>query len=204
MARLLITGGAGFIGANFVPYWLAQHPGDRLVVLDALTYAGNRANLASAEHRPEFRCVHRDQYHRHALDVEGCAPGVARREERDDASLPSRLDRRGLRLIGSRGCTLYRIDSLRAQFPVLGEHSGLRPPGARPSSYLWTADYDRQLFQQLRAASISREADSIDDRPTARGQVIARLWGWSQHPRLAERRRPLPWYRCGPQPRQNW
>jgi dTDP-glucose 4,6-dehydratase len=58
MARLLITGGAGFIGANFVHYWLDRHPGDRLVVLDALTYAGNRTNLASAEHRAEFRFVH--------------------------------------------------------------------------------------------------------------------------------------------------
>jgi dTDP-glucose 4,6-dehydratase len=58
MARLLITGGAGFIGANFVHYWLAQHPGDRVVVLDALTYAGNMANLESAKHRPEFRFVH--------------------------------------------------------------------------------------------------------------------------------------------------
>ena len=45
MARLLVTGGAGFIGANFVHYWLREHPGERLVVLDALTYAGNRANL---------------------------------------------------------------------------------------------------------------------------------------------------------------
>src|ERR1035441_2251848 len=197
MARLLITGGAGFIGANFVQYWLAQHSGDRLVVLDALTYAGNRANLASAEHRPEFRCVHRDQYHRHALDVKGCAPRVARREERDDASLPSRLDRRGLRLIGSRGCTLYRIDSLRAQFSVLGEQSGLRSPRAPLSPHLWIADHDQQSLQQLRATSISREADSIDDRATARWHVIARLRGWPQHPRLAARGRPLPRYRCG-------
>ena len=45
MARLLITGGAGFIGANFVHYWARHHPGDRMVVLDALTYAGNRASL---------------------------------------------------------------------------------------------------------------------------------------------------------------
>jgi len=58
MARLLITGGAGFIGANFVHYWLAQHPGDRTVVLDALTYAGNLASLDSAQARPEFRFVH--------------------------------------------------------------------------------------------------------------------------------------------------
>jgi dTDP-glucose 4,6-dehydratase len=58
--RLLVTGGAGFIGANFVHYWLERHSGGRLVVLDALTYAGNRANLAVVENRPEFRFVHGD------------------------------------------------------------------------------------------------------------------------------------------------
>ena len=58
MARLLVTGGAGFIGANFVHHWLAQHPGDRLVVLDALTYAGRLDNLKAAEGRPEYRFVH--------------------------------------------------------------------------------------------------------------------------------------------------
>jgi dTDP-glucose 4,6-dehydratase len=45
MPSLLVTGGAGFIGTNFVRYWCARHPDDRIVVLDALTYAGNRANL---------------------------------------------------------------------------------------------------------------------------------------------------------------
>jgi len=58
MTRLLITGGAGFIGANFVHYWLDRHPGDRLVVLDALTYAGNVATLEPAQKRAEFRFVH--------------------------------------------------------------------------------------------------------------------------------------------------
>lgn len=58
MARLLVTGGAGFIGSNFVHYWLAQHPGDRVVVLDALTYAGNLASLRSVRDRAEFRFVH--------------------------------------------------------------------------------------------------------------------------------------------------
>ncbi len=43
--NLLVTGGAGFIGANFVRYWLDAHPGDRVTVLDALTYAGNRSSL---------------------------------------------------------------------------------------------------------------------------------------------------------------
>lgn len=45
MSHLLVTGGAGFIGANFVHYWRAHQPVDAITVLDALTYAGNRANL---------------------------------------------------------------------------------------------------------------------------------------------------------------
>lgn len=47
--RLLVTGGAGFIGANFVRYWCNKYPGDRIIVLDALTYAGNLHNLAGLE-----------------------------------------------------------------------------------------------------------------------------------------------------------
>lgn len=48
MANLLVTGGAGFIGGNFVHYWNARHPEARVIVLDALTYAGNRSTLAGA------------------------------------------------------------------------------------------------------------------------------------------------------------
>ncbi|HTV51172.1 MAG TPA: dTDP-glucose 4,6-dehydratase [Steroidobacteraceae bacterium] len=58
MSRLLVTGGAGFIGSNFVQYWMHEHPGDRVVVLDALTYAGNLANLEPVKARPEMRFVH--------------------------------------------------------------------------------------------------------------------------------------------------
>jgi dTDP-glucose 4,6-dehydratase len=47
--RLLVTGGAGFIGSNFVRYWLEGHPGDRVVAYDLLTYAGNPANLAGLD-----------------------------------------------------------------------------------------------------------------------------------------------------------
>jgi dTDP-glucose 4,6-dehydratase len=57
MRRLLVTGGAGFIGSNFVHHWLRGHVDDRLVVLDALTYAGNRANLVPVETHPGFRFV---------------------------------------------------------------------------------------------------------------------------------------------------
>ena len=56
--KLLVTGGAGFIGSNYVRNRLATHPDDEIVVLDALTYAGNRASLADVDERIEF--VHGD------------------------------------------------------------------------------------------------------------------------------------------------
>jgi dTDP-glucose 4,6-dehydratase len=58
MSKLLVTGGAGFIGSNFVHYWLQQHPADLVVVLDALTYAGNKHNLDACHSNANFRFVH--------------------------------------------------------------------------------------------------------------------------------------------------
>jgi dTDP-glucose 4,6-dehydratase len=58
MKALLVTGGAGFIGSNFVHFWQARHPGHTLVVLDALTYAGNRHNLQACQGRAGFHFVH--------------------------------------------------------------------------------------------------------------------------------------------------
>lgn len=58
--RLLVTGGAGFIGSNFVQHWAKTHPQDRLVALDLLTYAGNLANLESLQQKPLFRFVKGD------------------------------------------------------------------------------------------------------------------------------------------------
>jgi len=64
--RLLVTGGAGFIGSNFVHYWIERHPGDHVVVYDLLTYAGNRPNLAAAEDRIVF--VQGDICHRELVE----------------------------------------------------------------------------------------------------------------------------------------
>tara|TARA_Y100001956_G_scaffold5226_1_gene4706 strand:+ start:38891 stop:40012 length:1122 start_codon:yes stop_codon:yes gene_type:complete len=58
--NILVTGGAGFIGANYVHYWLNQYPNDKIVVLDALTYAGNRDNLTPVDNHDNFTFVHGD------------------------------------------------------------------------------------------------------------------------------------------------
>ncbi|HAS6502878.1 TPA: dTDP-glucose 4,6-dehydratase [Vibrio parahaemolyticus] len=58
--NILVTGGAGFIGANYVHYWLEQYPQDKVVVLDALTYAGNRDNLTPVDGHDNFAFVQGD------------------------------------------------------------------------------------------------------------------------------------------------
>ena len=58
--KLLVTGGAGFIGSNYVHHILREHPEDEIVVLDLLTYAGNLENLKAAEGNPRFRFVKGD------------------------------------------------------------------------------------------------------------------------------------------------
>jgi dTDP-glucose 4,6-dehydratase len=60
MPNLLVTGGAGFIGANFTQYWLDRHPRDSIVVLDALTYAGNLASIGGALSSPRLTFVQGD------------------------------------------------------------------------------------------------------------------------------------------------
>ena len=66
--RLLVTGGAGFIGSNFVHYWCNAYPNDRVVVLDALTYAGNKANLAALNEQENFQFVQGDICDRALVD----------------------------------------------------------------------------------------------------------------------------------------
>jgi dTDP-glucose 4,6-dehydratase len=58
--KLLVTGGAGFIGSNFIRYVLTSHPEDSVVNLDKLTYAGNRANLADLDGDRRYSFVHGD------------------------------------------------------------------------------------------------------------------------------------------------
>lgn len=54
---LLVTGGAGFIGSNFVHYWLQRHPEDKVIVLDALTYAGTLTSLQDIANNPQYQFI---------------------------------------------------------------------------------------------------------------------------------------------------
>ena len=58
--KLLVTGGAGFIGTNFIRYWLKNHPQDKVINLDKLTYAGDRRNLADLESASSYCFVKGD------------------------------------------------------------------------------------------------------------------------------------------------
>ena len=64
---IIVTGGAGFIGSNFIFHMLAAHPGDRIVCLDKLTYAGNLSTLKSVTDKPNFRFVKADICDREAV-----------------------------------------------------------------------------------------------------------------------------------------
>ena len=58
--KVLVTGGAGFIGSNFIFHMLNEHPTYRIVCLDALTYAGNLSTLEPIMDNPKFRFVKGD------------------------------------------------------------------------------------------------------------------------------------------------
>jgi dTDP-glucose 4,6-dehydratase len=58
--KILVTGGAGFIGSNFIHYWLKNNPADEIINLDLLTYAGNLDNLRDLENNPNYRFVKGD------------------------------------------------------------------------------------------------------------------------------------------------
>lgn len=58
--KILVTGGAGFIGSNFILYWMKNYPQDRIVNLDSLTYAGNLENLEEVQKNPNYKFMNGD------------------------------------------------------------------------------------------------------------------------------------------------
>lgn len=60
MRKILVTGGAGFIGSNFIHYWLKNHPEDFVINFDALKYSGNLENLLSVQKHPNYNFIKGD------------------------------------------------------------------------------------------------------------------------------------------------
>ena len=58
--KMIVTGGAGFIGSNFVQYEVKNHPEDEIINLDLLTYAGNLESVKPVENAPNYRFVRGD------------------------------------------------------------------------------------------------------------------------------------------------
>ena len=65
---IIVTGGAGFIGSNFIFHMLNKYPDDRIICLDKLTYAGNLSTLAPVMDNPNFRFVKADICDREAVN----------------------------------------------------------------------------------------------------------------------------------------
>lgn len=72
--KILVTGGAGFIGSNFIHYWLEKHPSDHVINFDALTYAGNLENLQDIADSQNYTFIHGDV--RNAAAVDAAMEGV--------------------------------------------------------------------------------------------------------------------------------
>lgn len=68
MSKLLVTGGAGFIGSNFIHYWLKKYPKDSIVNLDKLTYAGHLENLKDIQNNPQYSFIKGDITNRADVD----------------------------------------------------------------------------------------------------------------------------------------
>lgn len=72
--KILVTGGAGFIGSNFIHYWLGKYPKDKIVNFDALTYSGNLENLKGIDKKPNYKFIKGDV--RNPKDVDKAMKGI--------------------------------------------------------------------------------------------------------------------------------
>lgn len=72
--KLFVTGGAGFIGSNFIRYWLSQYPEDEIINFDALTYAGSLSSLQDVANNPRYTFIEGDITDADAVDraMRGC------------------------------------------------------------------------------------------------------------------------------------
>ena len=218
--RLLVTGGAGFIGANFVHGTVREHPDDAVTVLDALTYAGSRESLAPVE--DDIRLVQGDITDAELVSQAGRRVRRGRAFRRRDprrqragrsrtvpahqrdrhvhgagggaparGAAASRLDRRGVRRSDTRrSATVHRVDAVQPVEPVLVDQGRRRHAGARLGAVLRRACDDLELLQQLRAVSARGEVHPAPDHQRADRPAAQAVRHRRQRARLDPRRRP--------------
>ena len=196
--RMLVTGGAGFIGANFVHYTRRDHPEHEVTVLDALTYAGNEASLAPVRDDIEFvhgsvadaalvdelvgRCdvvVHfaAESHNDNSLRRPVAVPADQHHRHVHDprggaeARRPAapHLHRRGVRRPRARRPgEVHAADALQPVEPLLLDQGRLRPAGAGLGALVRHPRHDLQLLEQLRAVPARREVHPAPDHQRAR------------------------------------
>ncbi|MCX6705904.1 MAG: GDP-mannose 4,6-dehydratase, partial [Candidatus Woesebacteria bacterium] len=66
--KILVTGGAGFIGSNFIRYWLKNHSGDEIINLDKLTYAGHLSSTKDFEGKSNYKFIKGDICDQNAVE----------------------------------------------------------------------------------------------------------------------------------------
>jgi len=185
MYRVLVTGGCGFIGSNLVRYLLETDPEVRVVNFDALTYAGNLANLADLDGHPRYQFIKGDITDRQAVR-EALRGGVRAilnlaAESHVDRSIHDSGPFVRTNVLG----TQVLLDCARElqvprflqvstdevygslpQQPLSRQQSGRRLPRSQLRPHLWAAGRDHALLEQLRPLSVPGEAHSpVCDQP---------------------------------------
>jgi len=187
--RMLIAGGAGFIGSNFVHHVLQQRPDYGVLVVDKLTYAGNLNNLNAAFTHPRFSFLRLDICAPVINDVvRGCDLVVNfAAESHVDRSIDNAKDFVRSNIEGSwRLLEACRRPGAFRQFPrkyaavteqsVLGDQGRGRPDGPGLRKDLRFPGHRDAVLKQLRTVAVSGEVYTADDHASARRRLSSGLW----------------------------
>ena len=219
---IIVTGGAGFIGSNFIFHMLSAHPDDRIICLDKLTYAGNLSTLAPVMNQPNFRFVKADICDRAAVEklFEEEHPDVVvnfAAESHVDRSIEDPGVFLQTNIIGTATlmdvCRKFGIgryhqvstDEVYGDLPLdrpdlffteeTPIHTSSPYSASKASADLLVLAYpgdDFPLLQQLRPVPCPGKTDSADDRERAGRQTAAGVRQRRKRARLAVCGRPLP------------
>jgi dTDP-glucose 4,6-dehydratase len=176
-ARLLVTGGAGFIGSCYVRDVLARRDGTQITVLDKLTYAGNRANLApveaDAEQAARFTFVRGD-----IADPAVVGPLVAEADAVLNFAAESHVDRS---ILDPAAFLRTGVDGVHVLLEAVRRESERAAAGQRPLPPRMLQVSTDEVYGSV-AAGFSREGDPLGPRsPYAAAKAAGELLAWSYH-----------------------